>query len=158
MMNLPRISDTSISKSWICISLTLTVYSMSYFELSAPTHLKVNFGLIFISTKKNVNCINHELLNFRGKYLSYRVLSVALICSASMPSTVIAGPRRASTSGGIAIFFGLGVSPSSVGELKLQFRCNLFPPFWIKSSNLLNCYILLLWLVWLYLINYYDTT
>ena len=77
----------------------------------------------------NDNIVNHELLNFRGKYLSYRVLSVALICSASMPSTVIAGPRRASTSGGIAIFFGLGVSPSSVGELKLQFECNMFPPF-----------------------------
>jgi len=38
-MNLPRISDTSISKSWICISLMWTSRSTSYLVLSASTHL-----------------------------------------------------------------------------------------------------------------------
>jgi len=37
-MNLPRISDTSISKSWICISLMWTSRSTSYLVLSASTH------------------------------------------------------------------------------------------------------------------------
>lgn len=39
-MNLPRMSDTSISKSWICISLMWTSRSTSYLELSASTHLE----------------------------------------------------------------------------------------------------------------------
>jgi len=37
-INLPRMSETSISKSWICISLMWTSRSTSYLVLSASTH------------------------------------------------------------------------------------------------------------------------